>query len=1490
MNSSQNVPNPCRRSGDPAIPQERGLYNFENEHDACGVGLIANINAKSEHRIVEKGISILKRLMHRGAAGNDPLTGDGAGILTLLPDRFFRRVLDFELPEPGRYAVAMVFNGVGSEEKIDEIIRSEGGEVLGRRTVPTFPEYIGEAARRHMPVIRQWFVGRTHFGSEEEFERKVFVMRRLIEKSLSDIYLPSFSSRTIVYKGLLLADQIDRFYSDLSDPDFESPLAIVHQRYSTNTFPTWTLAHPFRMIAHNGEINTLRGNLNQNRGREPFFSSPLFGEDLAKILPLIDETQSDSACLDNMVELLTAGGRSLPHVMMMLIPQAWGPDYHLGRDVRGFFDYHSVQTEPWDGPAAIAFTDGRGVGAILDRNGLRPARYTLASDGLFVLASEAGVIDIPPEEVVKKGRLRSGEIIWADLGKKRLVTDAEIKNTVARQKPYRRWSEENRINIHGLFDSISPSAVPKNLTERQRFFGWSEEEIELLLTPMARDGKEPIGSMGNDAALAVLSEKPQSLFGYFKQMFAQVTNPPIDPIRERLVMSLTTYIGNGGNLLADDAQCRPIIRLPRPILTEEDLRRLASVHQKGLSTAKLSLGWTGSLDKAVRQLQEDAVQQVRDGHQILILSDRGLAPDQMPIPSLLAASAVNTALSEAGLRPPVGLIIESGEIREVAHFALLLGFGATAISPYLALETVSQLAESGRVPPSPAQAAENYIAAVDKGLLKIMSKMGISTLRSYRGARIFEAVGLDSSLIDRYFPNTRSRIGGITIDDLEEEIRRQFQRYLSGKTELPVLPAGGQYRYRKEGENHLWTPETIRLLREAVQNNDPEKYQQYAGLINNQAGRLCTLRGLFDFAECRPVPIDEVEPVENILRRFVSGAMSLGSLSPEAHEAIAIAMNSLGGRSNCGEGGEDPRRSVPGPNGEVRSSQIRQVASGRFGVTIDYLAEAKEIQIKMAQGAKPGEGGQLPGYKVDESIARVRHSTPFVTLISPPPHHDIYSIEDLAQLIFDLKNANRDAAVSVKLVSESGVGTIAAGVAKGHADLVLISGHDGGTGASPLTSIKHAGLPWELGLAETQQTLVLNGLRDRVRLQVDGQLKTGRDVIIAALLGAEEFGFATTLLVCLGCVMIRKCHENCCPAGVATQDPELRKRFRGKPEYIVHFLRFIAQEVREYLAQLGLRSIDEAVGRADLLQVKDAIDFYKAQRLDFSKILTPVLEGKTRFGGRREELTTFDDEFVLPHLADTLQRGEPAWLTLPIQNVHRTVGTRLSSLISRKFGPAGLPDDTVQLYLHGVAGQSFGAFLAHGVTLVLEGEVNDYLGKGLSGGRIIVRPPIGSRFNASENVIAGNVIGYGGTSGEIFLNGQAGERFAIRNSGITAVVEGIGDHGCEYMTGGRVVVLGPTGVNFAAGMTGGIAYVYDQIGDFDLRCNVSTVDLDMVGEGSEEEEEILTLLNRHVKATGSPLAQRLLAEWASERNRFVRVVPIEYRRYLASRNGGAVPR
>lgn len=1482
MNHDSSCRDVPHRTSDAAVPQESGLYSFQNEHDACGVGLIANLNNRPEHRIIEKGVSILKRLMHRGAAGNDPLTGDGAGILSAIPDKFFRKSVDFKLPESGRYAVAMVFGGVGREKEMEDMIRSEGGVLIGYRTVPTFPEFIGKAACKGCPAIRQWFVDGSAFAEQDTFERKVFVMRRLIEKKIPDLYIPSFSSRTIVYKGLLLADQIDRFYSDLSDADFVSPLAVVHQRYSTNTFPTWTLAHPFRMIAHNGEINTLCGNLNQNRSREPFFKSPLIGDDLPKVLPLIDETRSDSACLDNMVEFLTVAGRSLPHVMMMLIPQAWGTNYHLGRDVRGFFDYHSVQTEPWDGPAAVAFSDGRGVGAILDRNGLRPARYTLSTDGLFVLASEAGVIDIPPEEVVKKGRLRPGEIIWADLPKKRLVFDGELKNLVARQKPYRRWATENRISVHGLFDSVTPSAVPTDLLERQKRFGWTREEIEMILLPMAQNGKEPLGSMGNDAALAVLSGKPQSLFGYFKQMFAQVTNPPIDPIREELVMSLTTYIGNDGNILADDAQCRPIVRLPRPILTEEDLKRLMSDHQGNLKAAVLKLGWTDDLEAALEKLQHESETKVREGVNVLVLSDRHLESNEIPIPSLLATSAVNTALSDAGLRPPVGLIVESGEVREVAHFALLVGFGATAISPYLALETVSYLTQKGSVQASASRAAENYIAAVDKGLLKVMSKMGISTLRSYRGARIFEAIGLDSSLIDRYFPKTRSRIGGMTLDDLAKETRQNNQKNTE-ENQTPLLPAGGQYRYRKEGEEHLWTPESLRLFREAVRTNQSEKYREYAKQINDQSGHLCTLRGLFEFAPCQPIPLDDVEPVEKILPRFVSGAMSLGSISPEAHETVAIAMNRLGGRSNCGEGGEDPQRMTLGPNGEVRSSAIRQVASGRFGVTIDYLANAKEIQIKMAQGAKPGEGGQLPGYKVDENIARVRHSTPNVTLISPPPHHDIYSIEDLAQLIFDLKNANREATVSVKLVSEAGVGTIAAGVAKGHADLVLISGHDGGTGASPLTSIKHAGLPWELGLAETQQTLVLNGLRNQIRLQVDGQLKTGRDVIIAALLGAEEFGFATTLLVCLGCVMIRKCHENSCPAGIATQDPELRKCFHGKPEYIENFLRLLAEEVREYLAQLGFRTLDEAIGRSDRLVTKNAVEFYKARRLDFTKIFTPARGAAVRFDGARKIPTTFDEEFLLPRLAGALENGTKAEIDVPIQNIHRTAGTRLSAIIARRFGPNGLPDDTIRIHFTGVAGQSFGAFLAHGVTLYLEGEANDFVGKGISGGMIVIRPPKGSRFVPSENVIAGNVIGYGGTSGEIFLGGQVGERFAIRNSGLIAVTEGVGDHGCEYMTGGRVVVLGPTGVNFGAGMTGGIAYVYDEHNDFDLRCNTETVDLESVAEGSSAEKELRLLIQRHHNLTESPKAKHLLENWSEERNRFVRVIPVEYRRILGQK-------
>ncbi|MDO4550281.1 MAG: glutamate synthase large subunit [Planctomycetia bacterium] len=1489
------------------FPADTGLYSSKNEHDACGVGMVANLNNIAQHQIIEMSLTVLKRLMHRGAAGGDPETGDGAGILFSIPDIFFRRVLPISLPEKGRYAVAMIFGAEHAETKIENIVTSEGGRILFWRHVPTLPEFIGSAARKTCPAIKQLFIGGQDFPSQDVFQRKLFIIRRRIEQEIQNTYIASCSNKSIIYKGLLLATQLDQFYPDLLQEDVLSPLAIIHQRYSTNTFPTWKLAHPFRFLAHNGEINTLRGNLNQLRSREPFLEIPSFGEDLKKALPLIDETQNDSACLDNMLELLVLSGRSLPHAMLMLMPQAWGQKYHMGRDVRGFFEYHSTLMEPWDGPAAVAFSDGVNLGAMLDRNGLRPARYTLTKDGIFVLASETGVLDIPPENVMRKGRLRPGEIIWCDLENQRLVYDAEIKNHIARQKPYRRWAEENQIIVNGLFDSVTPSKIKPKLRFRQKLFGWSQEDVELIVREMANTGHEPLGSMGNDAALAVLSEKPQMLFHYFKQLFAQVTNPPIDPIREMLVMSLTTYIGNEGNILKDgpaesDAPVqKKIIKLSRPVLTDEDARRIYAVREANMAATTLSLGWKENLEEALKSLQNAAIHEVISGKNILFLSDQNLLPGEIPMPSLLATSAVHQALIHAGLRPSAGIIVQSGEIREVMHFALLLGYGATAIHPYLALETITSLVQNDDLKLEPSQATENYITAVNHGLLKVISKMGISTLRSYRGAQIFEAVGIHKNVIDTWFPGTTSRIGGITLTNIAQESIARFrnaqadvefhsQDDTSDHTDdsphmkehtLSLLPSGGQYAFRKDGENHLWNPETLRLFRQAVQENDRQKYRQYAKLINDQTGHLCTLRGLFEIVSpedisLNSIPLENVEPVESILKRFVSGAMSLGSLSPEAHETIAVAMNRLGAASNCGEGGEDPKRNTPGENGEIRASAIRQVASGRFGVTVDYLAGAKEIQIKMAQGAKPGEGGQLPGEKVDDEIARIRHSIPHVTLISPPPHHDIYSIEDLAQLIYDLRCANQDARVSVKLVSEVGVGTVAAGVAKAHADVILISGHDGGTGASPLSSIKHTGLPWELGLAETQQTLVLNKLRGRVRLQVDGQLKTGRDVIIAALLGAEEFGFATTLLVCLGCVMMRKCHENTCPMGVATQDPKLRKCFRGKPEYIENFLRMLAEEVREYLAQLGFHSLEEAVGRSDMLRMSSALDFYKTKNLDFSKIFYRVSGEHIRYAGKKETLKTFDDEFLIPSLQKTLTQGTPEEIFTEIHSVNRTVGTALSSRIVRKFTAAGLPEDTIKVHFRGVAGQSFGAFLAPGVTFFLEGEANDFVGKGISGGKIIVTPPQGYSFVPAENIIAGNVIGYGGTSGKMFFHGQVGERFAIRNSGFSAVTEGVGDHACEYMTGGRIVVLGQTGVNFAAGMTGGIAYVYDVTNDFDLRCNVKTVDLETVNPESEDEQELLALIREHITCTGSVLAKKIIADWKNARGKFVKVIPYEY--------------
>ena len=1467
--------------------QAQALYDPANEHDACGVGLVANINNIASHQIVVQGITVLKRLLHRGATGGDPETGDGAGLLLSMPHKFFHKIYN---DLPNRYGVAMIFveNTVAADSadaEIEKLAAAEGAPVVKIREVPVDPSAIGHTARETLPHIRQYIFDGSKFESNDAFEIKLFVLRRLIEKSIKNLYICSCSSKTIVYKGLLLATQIEGFYKDLKDNDFESAIALVHQRYSTNTFPTWPLAHPFRYLAHNGEINTLRGNLNSLKAREPYLKSDRIGEDLLKCLPLIAAGQSDSASLDNMFELLVAAGRSLPHAMLMMMPQAWGQKHYLGRDVRGFFEYESMLMEPWDGPAAVAFSDGVNAGAILDRNGLRPARYTLCKDGLFVMASETGVLDIDDDQVEEKGRLKPGEIIYLDIENHRILKNAEMKALVARSKPYRRWVAENKMSVRGLFSEINPSDVPADLLIQQKRFGYSAEDLSIILQPMAKTGAEPLGSMGNDAALAVLSDKPQPLFNYFKQLFAQVTNPPIDPIREELVMSLTTYIGNHGNILEETPEQAHLIKIPRPVVTEDEIRRFENIGDKSFKAKVLKMqfpiGGNGEvLEEALQKLAGDAVRAVQDGFNIIVLSDKNVDWGYVPMPSLLATACVNRTLVEAGVRPEIGLIVQSGEVREVMHFALLLGYGATVINPYLALESISNMCHNGELDVDPVTAAANYIKAVDKGLLKIMSKMGISTLRSYRSAQIFEAVGLNREFIDKYLPGTASRIEGIGLKEIAQEIDARCHIALADASS--VLKEGGQYRYRSEGERHLWTPQSIAAFRQAVQMGDYEKFKAYSKLIDDQSERLATLRGLFKFKETTPIDISEVESREDIVKHFVAGAMSLGSLSPEAHETIAIAMNSVGAMSNCGEGGEDPDRNTPGPNGEIRSSAIRQIASGRFGVTIDYLRHAKDLQIKMAQGAKPGEGGQLPARKVNEFVARVRHSIPNVSLISPPPHHDIYSIEDLAQLIYDLHNSNPKARVSVKLVSEVGVGTIAAGVAKAHANVVLISGHDGGTGASPLTSIKHAGLPWELGIAEAEQTLVLNNLRGRVKLQVDGQLKTGRDVVIGALLGAEEFGFATNLLVSLGCIMDRRCHTNQCPMGLATQDPELRKHFKGKPEYVKNFLYFIADEVREILASLGLKSLHDACGRSDLLDVNHAIEFYKAKHLDFSKVFQTV-EGCKSFDENYEpeELVNFDRREIIPFVQDSFKEGKSVELSAMIHNTDRTVGTETSGYVDDFYGAKGLPEDTIKIHLQGVAGQSFGAFLAPGITLDLEGEVNDFMAKGLSGGKIIVRPPHNATFKAEDNVIAGNVIGYGGTSGKVFINGLAGERFGIRNSGMLLVSEGVGDHGCEYMTGGRVVVLGRVGVNFAAGMTGGLAYVYDETGHFDLSCNVDSVDLESVLPGTESEKELLDIIKQHVEATGSAKGKRILEDWNDARPKFVKVFPVEYRHALA---------
>ncbi|KPK62567.1 MAG: glutamate synthase, partial [Planctomycetes bacterium SM23_32] len=1411
------------------------------------------------------------------------------------------------LPPPGRYALGMVFLPADAAlaercvSAFEAAARAAGCHVLGWRTVPTCADPLGDLARRTQPQVRQAFLAPRR-AAEAAVERELYVLRRRVEKEVaswqdgdaSQFYVPSLSAKTVVYKGMLSGSQLATFYPDLQDGDLVSAYALVHQRYSTNTFPTWPLAQPFRMLAHNGEINTLRGNVNRMRAREPHLRSELLGDNnIEAVKPVIVEGGSDSAMLDNALELLVMAGRSLPHAVMMMVPEAWGAKFHISEDKRAFYEYHAAIMEPWDGPAALVLTDGRFIGATLDRNGLRPARYTVTRDGYVVLASETGVLDIPARRIVRRGRLQPGKMFLVDLDQHRIVSDSEVKAKVSRRRPYRRWVNDNRIELRGLFaPSQIPTEPPESLLCKQHAFGYTREELKMVIAPMASQGQEAIGSMGNDAALAVLSERPQLLFAYFKQLFAQVTNPPIDPLREELVMSLMSFVGRERNLLEETPQHCRRLKLPHPVLTPEDTARLRNAAHPEILAADIDALFPAdadgrSLEEALDAVFAAAEARIADGATVLILTDRNMDERRAPIPALLATAGLHHHLMRKGLRTAAGIVVETGEAREVMHFALLVGYGANAICPHVAFATVAQLATDGLLEGDvrPEQAADAYITAVKKGLLKTFSRMGISTIRSYFGAQIFETVGLSSEVVDRYFCGTASRVEGVGLDQIAREaVERHHRAYPEGGSPDPLLDQGGAYHVRAGGESHLWSPEAICRLQQATRTDDYAVFKQYTALIDDQSRRRTTLRGLFRLREGEPVPLDEVEPVDSIVRRFCSAAMSFGSISKEAHETIAVAMNRLGARSNCGEGGEDPGRCRPLANGDSRASAIKQVASGRFGVTIEYLVNAEELQIKMAQGAKPGEGGQLPGHKVSEEIARVRHTTPGVTLISPPPHHDIYSIEDLAQLIYDLKSANRRARVSVKLVAEVGVGTVAAGVAKGKADMVLIAGHDGGTGASPLTSIKHAGLPWELGLAETQQTLVANRLRDRIRVQVDGQLKTGRDVVIAALLGAEEFGFGTTVLVTLGCVMMRKCHLNTCPVGVATQDPRLRARFAGKPEHVERFLRFMAQEVREHMARLGFRTVDEMVGRVDMLDVEPAVDHWKARDLDFGAILRPP---PTEQGGAlrclRKQDHGLDDALgtkLIGLCRAALDGGQPVVQELAVRNVHRTVGASLSGEVARRYGSQGLPEGTINLSFKGSAGQSFGAFLAPGISMRLEGEANDYMCKGMSGGRVVLVPPADAGFVPHENVIVGNVVLYGATGGEVFIRGLAGERFAVRNSGATAVVEGVGDHGCEYMTGGVAVVLGPTGYNFAAGMSGGVAYVYDESEVFGMRCNLDMVDLESVWR-QEDTECLHRLVERHFEQTASSRARMLLDNWEAHLPLFVKVMPVEYREVLA---------
>jgi len=1495
-----------------SLPGKQGLYDPAFEHDACGLGFVATLDRTPKHSIVAQALEILANLTHRGAAGCDPCTGDGAGILLQIPHRLYvdeAKKLDIELPAQGDYAVAMCFFAPepGRRRRMEAVMENavvhHGQRVLGWRDVPIDPKAIGPVARQSLPSIRMLFIGRT--CAPDAFERVLFMVRKRAGRTASvslggdDFYLSSCSSRTVVYKGLMLAEQVAAFYPDLSDERTVSRLAMVHSRFSTNTFPTWDRAHPFRLIAHNGEINTLSGNKAWMSGREALLESDLFGQHLDDFKPIIRPGGSDSASLDNVVDFLVASGRSLPHVMMMLMPKAFAGDTDMSPEKKAFYEYHGCLVEPWDGPAAVAFTDGELIGAMLDRNGLRPAKYVVTSDGLVVLASEFGVLDIDPARVAEKGRVQPGKMFLVDTRAGRVIDDEEIKHKVSTQQPYRAWLDENKIDLNALPAVKSPYEMsPELLAKQQQAFGYTEEDLKILIAPMAAGGEEPVGSMGIDIPLAVLSDRPQLLYRYFKQQFAQVTNPPIDPIREEIVMSLVSSVGGEGNLLEETPrQCR-MLQLDHPILTNDDVAKLRRNVMGDFRASTLSLRFKlpaermragEALRAALDKLCTEASAAVANGASILIVSDRDVDDETVAIPALLAVGALHHHLNRVGQRSRAGIVVESAEPREVAHLCQLIGFGAGAVNPYLALDTVAAMAEGGQLPKIiPVEKAQaNYVKALKKGLLKTMSKMGISAVSSYQGAQIFEAVGIDQPVIDVYFTGCASRLRGVGLQEIAEEALARHQRAY-GPIPEDKLDVGGHYHYRGrqvDGEAHLWTPASVASLQKAVRTDDARSFDQYSKLINDQTERLMTLRGMWDFAPANaPVPIDEVEPAKELVRRFATGAMSFGSISKEAHENLAVAMNRIGGRSNTGEGGEDPERFVPAPNGDSRRSAIKQVASGRFGVTTHYLINADEIQIKMAQGAKPGEGGQLPGHKVDAVIARVRHSTPGVTLISPPPHHDIYSIEDLAQLIFDLKNVNPRARISVKLVSEAGVGTVAAGVAKAHADVILISGHDGGTGASPLTSIHHAGTPWELGLAETQQVLVMNGLRGRVRVQVDGQLKTGRDVLFGALLGAEEFGFATAPLVASGCIMMRKCHLNTCPVGVATQDPELRKRFVGKPEHVINYMFFIAEEVRALMAQLGFRRLDDVIGRVDCI-VPRRVHQAKARRIDFSEVLFHPREADVNARkceeGQDHNLRGVADHQLIDEAGEALAGRGKARLSFKIRNRDRAFGAMLSGEIARRHGDAGLPDDTIHVHASGSAGQSFGAWAARGLTLELEGDANDYVGKGLSGGVLAVRAPRTAGFRPDDQVIVGNTVLYGATSGRAFFNGRAGERFAVRNSGATTVVEGVGDHGCEYMTGGIVVVLGTTGRNFAAGMSGGVAYAFDEDGLFDARCNHEMVALEALSEG--EAEKVRALVVEHAVRTGSPKAKELLDVWAEVLTKIVKVMPNEYRRILSER-------